>query len=183
MKEYFRNLIAYLRGACFLFFSIFRKKSKIGKGLRLFRGSSIDTCKGASCVIQRGVKIREWSTIRIRKESSLVLEEGVSVGMRNIIICHERIEIGAGTLLSPNVSIYDHNHKFDYNEIKRNEFSCSPIVIGKNCWIGANTIILKGTIVGDNCIVGAGSILNGVYPSNSVIVQKKQTDIIERGIK
>lgn len=42
-------------------------------------------------------------------------------------------------------------------------------IIGNNCFIGLNSIILMGTQIGNNCIVGAGSICSGKYPDNSVI--------------
>jgi len=49
--------------------------------------------------------------------------------------------------------------------------SSGKVVIGDNCFIGMNSIILKGTKIGNNCIVGAGSVLTGKeYPDNSVIV-------------
>lgn len=40
--------------------------------------------------------------------------------------------------------------------------------IGKNCFIGANSIILMGTQIGDNVIIGAGSVVHGVIPNNVV---------------
>lgn len=43
------------------------------------------------------------------------------------------------------------------------------VTIGNNCFIGMNTVILKGTTIGDNVIIGAGSILREKYLSNSVI--------------
>lgn len=46
-----------------------------------------------------------------------------------------------------------------------------PIIVGENCFIGANCILLPGTELGKNCIVGAGSVLPGKkYQDNSVIV-------------
>lgn len=44
-----------------------------------------------------------------------------------------------------------------------------PVVIGKNVFIGCNSIILKGTVLGDNCVVGAGSVVSGTYEPSSVI--------------
>ncbi|EOS25693.1 hypothetical protein C806_01820 [Lachnospiraceae bacterium 3-1] len=41
--------------------------------------------------------------------------------------------------------------------------------IGKNCFLGMNTVILMGASIGDNCIVGAGSVVSGVFPDNVVI--------------
>ena len=44
-----------------------------------------------------------------------------------------------------------------------------PIIIGDECFIGTNSIILKGTTLGRNCVVGAGSVVNGNWPDNSII--------------
>lgn len=50
--------------------------------------------------------------------------------------------------------------------------------IGKNVWIGAGCIILKGTTIGDNCVIAAGSIVTGNVESNNIYVQKKETTIL-----
>lgn len=47
--------------------------------------------------------------------------------------------------------------------------SSGKVTIGNNCFIGMNTVILKGTTIGDNVIIVAGSILRGKHLSNSVI--------------
>ena len=44
-----------------------------------------------------------------------------------------------------------------------------PIEIGKNCFIGCNALILKGTRLGDNCVVGAGAVVCGEFEADSVI--------------
>lgn len=51
--------------------------------------------------------------------------------------------------------------------------------IGKNCWIGANTVILRGTTIGDNSVIGAGCVLKGEYPAGAIIIQKRETTIIK----
>jgi acetyltransferase-like isoleucine patch superfamily enzyme len=43
------------------------------------------------------------------------------------------------------------------------------IDIGKNCFIGCNSIILKGTVLGNGCVVGAGAVVSGKFEANSVI--------------
>lgn len=44
-----------------------------------------------------------------------------------------------------------------------------PIIIGDGCFIGSNSIILKGTNLGKNCVVGAGSVVSGSFPDNVII--------------
>lgn len=43
------------------------------------------------------------------------------------------------------------------------------VSIGDNCFIGINTIILKGVSIGRNCIVGAGSVVTKDIPDNCVV--------------
>lgn len=43
-----------------------------------------------------------------------------------------------------------------------------PVVIGDNCWIGANVTICPGVTIGENTVVGAGSVVTKSLPSNVV---------------
>lgn len=89
-------------------------------------------------------------------------------------MCMDSISVGEGTVFGPSVYVYDHDHDYAVG-IEKDEYKTEPVVIGKNCWIGANTVILRGTKLGDNCVVGAGCVIRGEYPDNTVIVQKRET--------
>ena len=124
------------------------------------------------------VKMRDGAKIRVRKRAMCILEDNVSLGTGTIITCRDHIEIGSGTQLGPNVMIYDHDHDFrDKNGIGAMHYRTSPIVIGKNVWVGANTVILRGTSIGDNAVIGAGCVIKGNIPANTVAVQKRETRI------
>ena len=166
---------------------VFRSNTKflhhkriISPFIRIFLSATLEFDKGASLIIKKGIKVRERAVIAVREQGKLTLDRNVSIGMDCKIIVHESLTIGEGTLLSPNVFVYDHDHKFSSESgIRRKEFNTSPIVIGKNCWIGSNTVVLNGTIIGDNCIVGSGSVIKGKFPSNSMILQKRETTVYE----
>lgn len=51
----------------------------------------------------------------------------------------------------------------------RDRIGTREVVIGKNCFIGCNALILKGTVLGDNCVVGAGAVVSGKFEDNCVI--------------
>ena len=42
--------------------------------------------------------------------------------------------------------------------------------IGRNVWIGANTVIVPGVTIGENCVIGAGSVVTKDIPPNTVAV-------------
>lgn len=125
----------------------------------------------------RKVRIHSGTKIKARGGACMDIGDNVRVNYNCIFVAHEHIEIGDGTEFGPSVYIYDHDH--DYRAgLKNDKFRKSAVVIGKNCWIGANTVILRGTKLGDNCVVGAGCVIKGDYPAGSVIVQKRETTVI-----
>jgi maltose O-acetyltransferase len=42
--------------------------------------------------------------------------------------------------------------------------------IGRNVWIGANAVVLKGVNIGDNAVIGAGSIVTHDVPKDEIWV-------------
>lgn len=44
-----------------------------------------------------------------------------------------------------------------------------PVVIGNNCFIGYQSVVLMGVTIGDDVIVGAGAIVTKDIPSRSVV--------------
>lgn len=59
----------------------------------------------------------------------------------------------------------------------KSDFKAATITIGKNCWIGTNVVILKGTTIGDNCVIGAGCVVSGDIPKGSIVTQSRDLKI------
>ena len=134
--------------------------------------------RGAELRIGKNFKMRDGAKIRVRKGAVCIIGNNSSVNSNNIIACHERVEIGDDVQLSPNVQIYDHDHDFRAEGgVKAGRYKTAPVKIGNNVWIGANTVILRGTEIGDNCVIGASCVVKGKIESGSVIVQKRIEEI------
>lgn len=88
-----------------------------------------------------------------------------------------KIIIGKGTYIAPNVGIITANHNV-YNLDEHEEGR--DVIIGKNCWIGMNSIILPGVILGDRTIVGAGSVVTKSFPEGNVIIAGNPAKIIRK---
>ena len=124
--------------------------------------------------IGKEFKMRDGAKIRVRKGAVCIIGKNVSINCNNMIACREHIEIGDNVEFSPNVQIYDHDHDFRAEGgIKAKQYKTSPVVIGNNVWIGANTVILRGAKIGDNAVIAAGSVVKGEVPPNSIFVQKR----------
>lgn len=89
------------------------------------------------------------------------------------IYARSRIEIGDYTNIGGNVKILDNDfHPVDPDARlmdDKEQIGTAPIKIGKNCFIGCNVLILKGSEIGDNCVVGAGAVVSGKFENNCVI--------------
>lgn len=82
------------------------------------------------------------------------------------------IEIGRDVQITEGVKILTHGFEWSTVKAVSGEIlgSAGKVKIGNNCFIGMDSIILKGTVVGDNVIIGAGSVLaGGAFPPNSVV--------------
>ena len=99
---------------------------------------------------------------------------GDHVGISGSVLCSAMsIEIGNGTLLGSGVMIVD----TDFHPLEAFPRRHAPlptpqeeeaVVVGQNVFVGARTLILKGSTIGDNSVVGAGSVVSGHIPPDVV---------------
>jgi acetyltransferase-like isoleucine patch superfamily enzyme len=75
------------------------------------------------------------------------------------------IRIGRGVAVAANCTFAPVNHEFKRRDIRICEQGFRPskggIVIGDDAWIGANCVLLDGTIIGEGCVIAAGSMVRG----------------------
>ena len=88
------------------------------------------------------------------------------ISSRLYIQAINKIIIDSSVLLGPDVKIISANHKFDNYE---EWLDSKPIILNKNVWIGANTVILPGVEIGSNSIIGAGSVVTKSIDTNSLV--------------
>lgn len=92
---------------------------------------------------------------------------GATFCSMNEIIIGNRVQIGANTKILDN-DMHSLNPA-ERAQDDRSNVKTAPIRVGDDCFIGANCILLKGTILGDKCIVGAGSVVHGTFPDNVIL--------------
>lgn len=113
-------------------------------------------------------------TIIVTRMPGASITIGDNVGISGATIyARSSITVGDNTNIGGNVKILDN----DFHPIEveariaddKDKIGTAPIHIGNNCFIGCNSIILKGSFIGDNCVVGAGAVVSGKFEDNSVI--------------
>ena len=117
-----------------------------------------------------------FAPVKIHTHSSTsIIEIGDKVGMNgtSIVARSRKISIGSGTQIAPNVTILD----FDGHTIFTSEERWTnhgvendrDVSIGRNCWIGTRSIILKGVEIGDYAVVAAGSVVTKDVPEKTIV--------------
>ncbi|WP_102408575.1 acyltransferase [Parabacteroides bouchesdurhonensis] len=116
--------------------------------------------------------MRQRAIIVARYGGTIRIGNGVEMsGMT--IYAYRQIVVGDRTMIGANTIIMDtdfhplqaeYRHGTDRSLIKR-----KPVSIGKDCFIGMNVTICKGTVLGDRCVVGAGSVVCGEFPADCII--------------
>ena len=167
-------------------FKLLMKATKVqyGKNLLLkgvpviFNKSGAKLTIGDNCVIKSsflsnlvGLYSR---TIVVTRMPEAKIHIGNNVGISGATIyARKGITIGDNTMIGGNAKILDN----DFHPIEvearladdKSKIGTREVVIGKNCFIGCNSLILKGTVLGDNCVVGAGAVVCGKFEDNCVI--------------
>lgn len=103
--------------------------------------------------------------------------DGVFINFECVFLDGARVTIGDGTAVAPRVQFLTAGHPVEAGErIERDADGgfvaawCinKPITIGRDCWIGAGTIILGGVTIGDGTTIGAGSVVTRDIPAGVV---------------
>lgn len=87
-----------------------------------------------------------------------------------------KIYICNNVFIAPNVGLITVNHNLKNLDIHD---KAKNIIIGKNCWIGMNSVLLPGVKLGRNTIVGAGSIVTKSFRQGNVVIAGNPARIIK----
>lgn len=113
----------------------------------------------------------------------LFLGNNFSVTGDALIICAKKISIGNDVMIawqsiimdSDQHRIYNHNNEY-INEDKE-------IKIGNNVWIGAKSLILKGSSIEDGSIIGANTTITKSFTEKNSIIAGTPARIIKTEIQ
>jgi virginiamycin A acetyltransferase len=129
---------------------------------------------GENVVIDSFVKIKPvGGTGNVEIGADSVINSGC------VLYSGNGIRMGKGVAVAANCTFAPVNHEYNRRDVAIRKQGFRPskggIVIGDDVWIGANCIVLDGSVIGDGCVVAAGSVVRGnlkpygVYGGNPLV--------------
>lgn len=181
MFRLFHNIISVCYSLTYFSFLKLIKRNKFSfKGIQRFSpNTQVLFLNNGEIHLGYRVRVHSGSKIRAVGNGKLIIGNNTAINFNCFFAAMDMIKIGDNVEFGPNVLIYDNDHDFRVEGgLKSGKYKTGSIFIGNNTWIGANTVILRNTKIGSNCVIGAGCIIKGEFPDNSIILQKRETEII-----
>jgi len=126
--------------------------------------------------VRHGTRVRIGAHARIRQ--TVVIRGGgeVEIGEHTLlngcwIGARRRVSIGPWCLVS-DCGITDsdfHNLPPRQRHEPAGAKALAPVTIGRNVWVGASALVLKGSVIGDDSVVGAGAVVRGTVDAGVVV--------------
>ncbi|HET8773569.1 MAG TPA: DapH/DapD/GlmU-related protein [Thermoanaerobaculia bacterium] len=133
-----------------------------------------DSVRGSRIVIGDGVRIDSFVKIKPAGGSGdVVIGANSYVNSGTVIYSGNGVTIGEDVLIAANCTFASANHAYGRRDLKIVEQRFAPskggIVVGDDCWIGANAVLVDGAILGRGCVVGACALVRGEFPPYAVL--------------
>lgn len=164
--DYFLVFLGLIKVFCLKIFNpsnfIFHLFPKINFNSRIINKGTI--------TLGKNIRIRSHTYVRTERFGKISIGDNCFFNRNIYMVSNQNISVGNNTIFGPNVVIVDHDHDYRNN---KNNYVTKEIVIGSNCWIGANCIILKGVHIGNSVVIAAGTIVTKDIQNNSIIKQKR----------
>ncbi len=135
----------------------------IRAGFNLLLGEKGCLIVGRRCVLDRAMTVE--------CHGRMTIGERVVFGHHCTLAALEEVTIGDNCMIAEQVSIRDHDHRFDSEgPVRTQGFKVAPVRIGRNVWIGAKATITRGVTIGDNAVIGANAVVTRDIPAQAVAV-------------
>ena len=143
---------------------------------------NIQDYKVETLCVNSAIDLLDTKDLHARIEYGAIIRDNVDIGNETVILMGAIINAGCkigsktmidmGVVLGGNVIVKENCH-IGANAVLAGtvEPYCEQsVVIEKNSFIGAGSVVLEGIHIGENCIIGANCVVNKDIPDNSIAV-------------
>jgi acetyltransferase-like isoleucine patch superfamily enzyme len=111
-----------------------------------------------------------FSFLSTGPKGRLKIGADVLVNAYSVLGASSSVDIGDHCIFAPYVQITDATHGIEDTAklAKHTDFSSSPVVLGKNVWLGSAAMVMKGVTVGEGAVIGAKALVTRSIPPFAV---------------
>ena len=120
-----------------------------------------------------GKNVTIYPDVMLFGDGKIEIGDNVDIGNGTIIYASKAggVTIGSNTMIAAQCYIIDTDHGTGIEKmIRQQENTVDKVIIGSDCWLGANVTVLKGSHICDGAVVGAKSLVKNVVEANSIVV-------------
>ncbi|WP_262914613.1 acyltransferase [Pontibacter vulgaris] len=148
----------------------FSEGAKLEKPFRIDNGFNIRI--GKNSYIGKNSWLGVFQALNSNRNPIIDIKDNVCIGNYACITGIKKIIINDNTLISEYFYASDHTHGFDPSintpPIQQDLYSKGEVNIGANCFIGYRVSVLPGVSIGKNCVIGAHSVVTKDIPDYSI---------------
>ncbi len=146
----------------------------IGVGSNLIVPTTARLLLGRKAYVGRYVELGPGGTIEVGDQASLqdrcIVVGDVSIGRYCLLSLNVLLTSGKHHFdLEPHLLIRDQDRMVEGGLTNSSPLS-RPILIGEDCWLGMNSVVMPGVSVGRGCVIGSNSVVTSDLPPYSVAV-------------
>jgi acetyltransferase-like isoleucine patch superfamily enzyme len=137
----------------------FEGRAAIGRDVRF------DVAPGARVIVRDGAALGDGCRFHVGG-GEVVIGAGAVLGDRCVVVAHERVEVGARSLLADEVVLVDFDHRFDDVDVpvRLQGLLTDPITVGEGARVGPGTALLRGAHVAPGAQIGAHEVVRRRVP-------------------
>lgn len=142
--------------------------------IRAHNQSSISI--GSRSRIDRGVRILAANNSKVQ------IDPEVRIGLYTVLNGGDSITVGAKSLISGFVYLQTSMHRFESptESISSQGFHHSPVILGRDVWLGAHVVVMPGVEIGDSAIVGSNAVVTSSVTARSIMAGVPAKPISQR---
>lgn len=156
---------------------------KLGKNIAPIESYSVFRWEVSGKIIFKGKSVISHHTfISCAKDAIIEFGNKSNFSYGTTIVSFKKIVFSDKVRVSWNSSFIDTDFHPLIDEISNKPIAMnSAIYIGYGCWIGYNTIIVKGSYLADNTTVSAGSVVHGKFKKSKTIIKGNPAIVVDEG--